>query len=118
MKRLIKQKHSSIEDEFEKLIEKQYIPVLRKKYEKNLQFLEKYPLKWSYDNVIGVPFDVTWTEMKQLHNFGFCEGSVIGSLITWIYLRPDVTTDFYSGILTSKKIVSHGVLNYHFFLVK
>lgn len=112
-----------IEDVFEKLAESNFIGLLKAQYTRNDEFLKNFPLRWIIDTVgvtgNGIVYtNVTWTDMKTKFGWGFSKGKVISPLIDWIFIRPDVATAIRKNKITINSLLSNGILNFHFFIVK
>lgn len=108
-----------IEDTFEKLKEQNFISILKTKYTKSSDFLIRFPVIWSFDNSKTNVYDnTTWTDMKTKFGWGFSSGKCISCLIDWIFIRPDLKTSLANLQISLDSIISHGILNYHFFIVK
>ena len=62
--------------------------------------------------------NITWEVMKKSYGWGFAKGSRIHSLVTWIYIRPDIKIAIQNDIITLNDVLKHLILNEHYFIVE
>ena len=58
---------------------------------------------------------------EKVLRLGICKdakGSRIHSLVTWIYIRPDIKTAIQNEIINLDDVLKHLVLNEHYFIVE
>jgi hypothetical protein len=62
--------------------------------------------------------NISWELMKKSYGWGYAKGSRIHSLVTWIYIRPDVKAAIQSEIINLDDVLKHLILNEHYFIVE
>jgi hypothetical protein len=99
-------------------IEKYFIPILASNFRRDEKLLEKFK---DFKELRPIPHNISWEMMKDQYGWGYRKGSIISSLITWIYLRPDVKlaldNENNENIKNSTMTVKF-ILNEHYFLVE
>jgi len=103
----------------ELIIEPSAIALANLLYREDLEFLRLFPLNWMLPSSIFLFNDISWTEMKENYNWGFCKGNIFNNLVSWVYIRPDINNKFYSSLVGGiDGLVRKGVINQHYFVVK
>ena len=96
-------------------IESNILPIISNQFRMNNNLLKKYQ---NFKELKKIPINLTWEEMKGKYNWGYRKGSIIDPLITWIYLRPDISKDLDGGRFEAKDLVKYFRLNEHYFIVE
>lgn len=106
-----------IESQFsrESQVEEFFITILARNFKKDDVFLEKYK---NFKEVRSIPVGITWEMMKEKYDWGYRKGSAISSLITWIYLRPDIKKCLDNRMISLENLTTSFILNEHYFLVE
>jgi hypothetical protein len=65
-----------------------------------------------------IPHNITWELMKKSYGWGYAKGSRIHSLVTWIYIRPDIKSAINNEIISIGDVFRHLLLNEHYFIVE
>jgi len=99
----------------ENQIEYYMTKIIKKTFQQDNNFLKKYEM---FRENRSVPIDISWDKMKTLYGWGYRKGSLLNELVTWIYLRPDVSKDLDNGVFLSNDLIKKLVLNKHYFLVE
>ena len=109
----------SVEAQNENVNEMLGIKIAKKKYiiEEGREFMKEFPIKWS--NSTPIANSINWSEMKEVHGWGYLDGSIMHSMINWIYIRPDVADCLDSDKVGGPKgLICKAIPNTHYFLVK
>ena len=56
--------------------------------------------------------------MKKSYGWGYAKGSRIHSLVTWIYIRPDIKMAISNDIISIGDVFKYLLLNEHYFIVE
>ena len=89
--------------------------VIKSKYVENITVLRQYS---NYKEKRPVPSNITWEQMKKSYGWGYAKGSRIHSLVTWIYIRPDIKIAINNEIISIEDVLKHLIFNEHYFIVE
>ena len=89
--------------------------MIKSKTVENIALLRQFA---NFKDKRPIPNNITWELMKKSYGWGYAKGSRIHSLVTWIYIRPDIKTAIQSEIINLDDVLKHLVLNEHYFIVE
>ena len=89
--------------------------VIKTKYVENIAMFRQFS---NYKDKRCIPHNITWELMKKSYGWGYAKGSRIHSLVTWIYIRPDIKLAISNEIISLEDVLKHLILNEHYFIVE
>ena len=89
--------------------------MIKSKTVENIALLRQFA---NFKDKRPIPNNISWALMKKSYGWGYAKGSRIHSLVTWIYIRPDIKTAIQSEIINLDDVLKHLVLNEHYFIVE
>ena len=89
--------------------------IIKSKFVENIAMLRQFS---NYKDKRPIPYNITWESMKKSYGWGYAKGSRIHSLVTWIYIRPDIKLAINNEIICLQDVLKHLILNEHYFIVE